>query len=356
MNDELLPDSGDPVRSDSGGETDMQPAPESTPAADDGPRTAGGLIRHARQEQGLDLASLAAMLKVPLKKLEALEQGRHEDLPGQTFERALAQAACRVLKIDPKPVLDLMPRLGSNTLEHVGGGINAPFREQRGHGEHAAETSRFMRPVYILPVLLVIGALVLLYAPDSLWERIPRFSLGGLGGGASAPAPAASGGVGTAGLAAPGGSAAEPAPGPATASAGTTAGTGASGIPAPAEASTAAAQAGGQGVATAPAAPATPAPAAAPSAVDEVAAHAEAPPTIPLQVTAAEDSWIEVVDAQGHTLLSRTVVAGESVGLDGALPMKVKVGNAKGTRLSLRGENVDLAPWTRDNIARLVLK
>jgi len=50
------------------------------------------------------------------------------------------------------------------------------------------------------------------------------------------------------------------------------------------------------------------------------------------------------------------VVAGESVGLDGPLPMKVKVGNAKGTRLSLRGENVDLTPWTRDNIARLELK
>jgi cytoskeleton protein RodZ len=349
MNDELMPGSGDPQSSDSGGETDMQPAPESTPAAEDGPRTAGGLIRQARQEQGLDLASLAAMLKVPLKKLEALEQGRHEDLPGQTFERALAQAACRVLKIDPKPVLDLMPRLGSNTLEHVGGGINTPFREQRGHGEHVAETSRFLRPVYILPVLLVIGALVLLYAPDSLWDRIPHFSLGSLGSGASAPASAAtagSGGVGTSGVALPGVSSAEPAPAAATGGV-TTASAGNAGTATPAEASAAA-----QG-ATAPAA-ATPV--AAPSAVDEVAAHAEAPPTIPLQVTAAEDSWIEVVDAQGHMLLSRTVVAGESVGLDGALPMKVKVGNAKGTRLSLRGENVDLAPWTRDNVARLVLK
>jgi cytoskeleton protein RodZ len=352
MNDELLPGSGDPETSDSGGETDMQPAPESTSAADEGPRTAGSLIRQARQAQGLDLASLAAMLKVPLRKLEALEQGRHEDLPGQTFERALAQAACRVLKIDPKPVLDLMPRMGSNTLEHVGGGINTPFREQRGHGEHAAEASRFLRPVFILPVILVIAALVLLYAPDSLWERVPHFSLGSLGGGAEAPAAAASGGVSTAGSALPVASVAQPSPAAATGSASVTAGTGT--VPtAPAEASAPAGQGAAQ--AAAPAASAAVA-GAAPSAVDEVAAHAEAPPTIPLQVTAAEDSWIEVVDAQGHTLLSRTVVAGESVGLDGALPMKVKVGNAKGTRLSLRGENVDLAPWTRDNVARLVLK
>jgi cytoskeleton protein RodZ len=73
-------------------------------------------------------------------------------------------------------------------------------------------------------------------------------------------------------------------------------------------------------------------------------------------VIATDDSWVEVRDAQGRTLLSRTVLAGESVGLDGAMPMHVKVGNARGTRLTLRGDNVDLAPWTRDNVARLELK
>ena len=77
---------------------------------------------------------------------------------------------------------------------------------------------------------------------------------------------------------------------------------------------------------------------------------------IPVQVMATADTWVEVVDAQGHSLLSRTVVAGESVGLDGALPMRVKIGNARGTHLKLRGDNVDLTPWTRDNIARLELK
>ena len=85
-------------------------------------------------------------------------------------------------------------------------------------------------------------------------------------------------------------------------------------------------------------------------------AHQAGAPSIPLQVIATADSWVEVVDAQGHTLLSRTVVAGESVGLDGALPMHVKIGNAGGTRLKLRGDNVDLTPWTRDNVARLEVK
>ena len=96
--------------------------------------------------------------------------------------------------------------------------------------------------------------------------------------------------------------------------------------------------------------------AAAAQGNDEVLAHVAPAPNIPLQVVASADSWVEVVDAHGRTLLSRTVVAGETVGLDGAMPMRVKVGNASGTHLKLRGDNVDLAPWTRDNVARLEVK
>jgi cytoskeleton protein RodZ len=107
--------------------------------------------------------------------------------------------------------------------------------------------------------------------------------------------------------------------------------------------------------ASAPATVASAVPAAA-AGVDEVAEHTQAPPSIPVQFTAAENTWIEVVDAKGHVLLSRTVVAGETVGLDGPLPMKVKIGNVHGTRLTLRGENVDLGPLSRDNIARFELK
>ena len=81
-----------------------------------GAATAGAMIRAAREALGLDQAALAAMLKIPLRRIDALEQGRHDELQGATFERALAQAACRVLKIDSKPVLALLPREGANTL------------------------------------------------------------------------------------------------------------------------------------------------------------------------------------------------------------------------------------------------
>ncbi len=47
---------------------------------------------------------------------------------------------------------------------------------------------------------------------------------------------------------------------------------------------------------------------------------------------------------------------GEAVGLDGTPPFKVKIGNAAATRLVFRGQPVDLAASTRDNVARLDLK
>jgi cytoskeleton protein RodZ len=335
MNDELTPEPGSsephrvPVPAASV-EASGPAGSETLPAEPDGPPTAGGIIRAARHAQSIDLASLAAMLKIPLRRLEALEQGRHDQLQGPTFERALAQAACRVLKIDPKPVLALLPQHEGNTLERVTEGLNTPFRERQGSAGFGDGASLF-RPVVIVPVLIVIAALALFYVPEGLWARLTHPVVAG----GSTEAPVVATGTTTSTIALP--------------LAASDAGSGAASAPETApSAATAAASA---------AAPPPPAVVSATAAqdVDDVLAHVAAP-TIPLQVIATADSWVEVVDAQGHSLLSRTVVAGESVGLDGALPMRLKIGNARATHVKLRGDNVDLAPWTRDNVARLELK
>ena len=338
MNDELTPEPTPPAANSiqlaNGMDEADAAASRSGPATEPppsrhGPATAGGMIREARQAQGIDLASLAAMLKIPLRRLEALESDRHDELQGPTFERALAQAACRVLKIDPKPVLALLPQHERNTLERVSEGINAPFRDGQGSGGFEVPTA--MRPVLAFIVLLLVAALVLAFLPQSWVERVKsQFS------NLSASAPAES---------------AAPAPAvPSAAATGT--------ITAPVELAPATAATPASSAPAVAAAAASGAARAASVAqdVDEVLAHVAPTPSIPLQVVASADSWVEVVDAHGRTLLSRTVVAGESVGLDGAMPMRVKVGNASGTHLKLRGDNVDLTPWTRDNVARLELK
>ena len=44
------------------------------------------------------------------------------------------------------------------------------------------------------------------------------------------------------------------------------------------------------------------------------------------------------------------------MGLDGALPLRLTIGNAAGTQVSFRGKAVDMTGRTRDNVARLELQ
>ena len=76
----------------------------------------------------------------------------------------------------------------------------------------------------------------------------------------------------------------------------------------------------------------------------------------PLQLKASAETWVEVVDGESRVLVSRMLASGEALVLDGASPFKVKIGNAAGTKVAFRGQVVDLASSTRDNVARLELK
>ena len=55
-------------------------------------------------------------------------------------------------------------------------------------------------------------------------------------------------------------------------------------------------------------------------------------------------------------LCSKGTHLGETVGLDGAPPLRVRIGNTAATRLVFRGQPTELAGFTRDNVARLELK
>jgi transcriptional regulator with XRE-family HTH domain len=73
--------------------------------------SAGAMLRKAREAKGLHIAALAVTLKVPVKKIEALEADRFSELPDLVFARALASSICRTLRIAPGPVLDRLPEL-----------------------------------------------------------------------------------------------------------------------------------------------------------------------------------------------------------------------------------------------------
>ena len=101
----------------------------------------------------------------------------------------------------------------------------------------------------------------------------------------------------------------------------------------------------------APAAAASePVAAAAPDAVTTEAASGV------LQFRVTAKSWVEVTDARGQSLIARVLEPGERIGLDGTLPMKINVGNARATQVVFKGQPLELAASTRDNVARLELK
>lgn len=284
--------------------------------------SAGALLRAARERQGLHIAALAAAIKVTPRKLDALENDRWAELPDATFARALALTVCRTLKIDPKPVLELLPPAQTMPMDPTPNAINEPF-DRRNSRDNGGWAGAAIRPMVVAALLLMVAAAALYLSPASWWGPVQ-------GPDPVVIAPPTAPDV--APLAAPAASA--PAvPGDTVRAA---------------SAASAAASASNPDALGAPATPAAPAAATA-------GAPAEAPGGA-LQIRVRETSWVEVREAGGRLLLSRNVVPGEVVGLDGAAPLRLVVGNALATELVYAGRVVDLTVHARDNIARLELR
>lgn len=294
-------------------------------------RSAGAWLKATRQERGLHIAALAVMLKVPQAKLEAIEADRWDELPDATFARALATAMCRALKLDPAPVLALVPRTIERELD-VSPGLNQPFRERAAPAEGVA-LATLGRPVVWGSALLLVAAAAVYFLPTG-W--LPHSD------GASVAPQAAS----TAAM--PMASSVEAAM-PASAVV-------LEPVQQPLPQASAVAPQPVASVALTPSAPVA-AVASAPLQVREV----PPPPALaasgpPVKVTAHTDTWVEVIDAQGQLQFSRVIPGGQSREITGVLPLKVRVGNVTGARVEWRGANVDLASKAKDNIARVELK
>ena len=313
--------------------------------------TAGMLLRQARQAAGLHVAALAVSLKVPVRKLEALEEDRFDLLPDAVFVRALASSVCRTLKIDPQPVLERMPQTATPRLIQDRDGINAPFRTPS-DGAGPSWFDQLSKPVVLAVFALLLGALILIFLPTV--ERDDAAAAAKPETGA-APLP----------VIIPG-SAVEPV------------------VPQLVAALRLAQPTPGANVVVAPtlnrAAPAALAPTLSiPAVVSPTAvptpspalarAVAETNPgagTAPMVVAppangvvvfrATGPSWVQVTDASGVVALRRLLAAGETAGASGSLPLAVTIGSASATEVKVRDRPFDLAPVSRDNVARFEVK
>jgi cytoskeleton protein RodZ len=277
--------------------------------------TAGALIHRAREAAGLHIAALAVSLKVPVKRLEALEADRYDLLPDAVFVRALAGSVCRTLKVDSTEILRLLPSQSTPRLGH--------WSEGRRKLEGATISTRqptlsgtISRPAIVGGLVLVLGALALVFLPplDFFSHKTDVTEEGGMV--ITPPMPVM---------------AVEPSnPNQETASPATDTGS--------ANAKSSAVVSGSvlsaaEGVQTGP------------------------PPTTGIVVfRPTAESWVEVTDTKGTVLLRRKLNSGEVAGATGALPLSVIVGRADVTKVHIRGQAFDLTPVSRDNVARFEVK
>lgn len=280
--------------------------------------TAGDMLRQAREAHGLQIDVVAAALKVPVKKLQALEDDDIAALPDPVFARALAASIARALHIDPAPVLAKLPGAARPGLADADQTISSHIRSgapRSGRGSGGWQPSR---AVWIFVALLLVGAAALLWLPSSVFDHlgapVSRMTSSQDGGPSASALPS--------GEALPPGTVVEPAV-----------------------------------AAVEPSAPPALA-ASAPVPGTPAAVAPVAPPTSDALVfVAREDSWVTVNEAGGKQLLRRTIKAGETVGLSGALPLSVVIGRASGVSVQVQGKPFDLAPVTKSGgVARFEVK
>jgi len=329
------------------------------------------LLQEARLAQGMDIEPLAAILKIPARKIEALEAGALSGVGDLTFSRALAGSICRQLRIDAKPILAAWPTRDTLAREVP---LNLP---NDGAASAAtalppeAATGSGGRVVWAVLVLILVGI--------GAWLAVTELQRGSerrekAVGAAERLAPETGPGIANQLVISPveGSSsesgaddvkAAKPvlaAPvkvAPVTAAATATS--------PPATSASATSLDASANVATPPLTPPPPVP-------TEVVPVAPTPTvgTVPVQkrnqplssadigqhalvLSAVTESWVEVIGRSGTRVFTRLMSPGDYVVLgDEDLPYNVLVGNAVGVRVFSRGEPVDVQATARLNVSR----
>ncbi|MDW5415751.1 DUF4115 domain-containing protein [Iodobacter sp. CM08] len=278
--------------------------------------SAGATLKARRIELGYSLDKVAGQLKLTHRQIDAIENERFDELPGNTFVRGFVRNYARLLDLPWAPLQAYLeaclpverqqaalPRVNEETavpfmgggkanswllglvvLIGLAGGVGGVmwYLQQPAQPELLASA-----PVVVLPQLVVVDT--------------------------ASEVAAASAVIGQAIAASQVASAAE--------------------VKTPALASEPAAKVGASAVIV-------PAPAT----------------TGELNITVQKDSWVQVQDAAGTKLVSELLKPGVAKSVSGVPPYRLKIGNAPHTQLIYRNQAVDLTSYTRGDVATFELK
>jgi len=280
------------------------------------PMQPGDLLRYQREQAGLTLERVSQLARIKPSLLQAIERGETEEIP-TVYLRGYIRAYAKALGVDPSDIEERMAHVkGSEPV--VQSVLSVPSVRGR--------TEKWLKASSYLAASAVIAALAWQFTHEAV-----RFSQGDSQLTATDIAPAASGDSSQ------GGHVAQP----------RTPGTHLSASIASVEVMQ---QRGARGSASA--------------AEQAWAAISEQDGTVEevvesglhhLTVKTSADSWVEIFDGQGAQLELDLIRAGQERSYGGSAPFQVMLGRASAVELTLDGDSVDLAPYTRGNVARLTL-
>ena len=271
---------------------------EAEPATEQG--SPGRALAAARAELKLSVADVSQQIKYGVKQIAAIEADDYANLPGTTFVRGMIRSYAKLVQLDPRPLLADLGR------RDIPAPVTVDLRtsEQEPFLEGGKKSNR----VYVtlsLAVLLAVAMVVYEWyaSPPSTGEVVtikPKVAK-------NEPVPAS---------------------------------------PAPASA------------AEQPLVPETQ-PVESPAETTAV----PAPPvrgrrggSKRLELEFGEVSWVEIKQANGRILLSQLNPAGSRQSIEGVPPFEVVIGNAANVRLKYDDAPVDLRPYFKVDVARLMLE
>jgi cytoskeleton protein RodZ len=292
----------------------------------DDPQSPGRQLAAARQARGMTVTEVALRLKFAPRQIEALEADRYDVLRGPAMVRGMIRAYAKLLGADAGPLLDaLQHRLNAGPVTMQPRAMAVPLPRATPKGSLA----------YVILSAIVVIAVVSVVVE---WVLRP----GSPPGTASTarPAPAAK-------------PVAEPVrPREAV-------------PPPPPIADPPAAVGSTPGPVVSPGPTGSPAPAAASARAAAPAAEAQRGTPIRhetvlnakrIELVFDRESWVEIRDADGRIVFSQLNPPGSRRNVVGEAPFSIVIGNATGVKLRYNNADVDLAPFTRTDVARLTLQ
>jgi cytoskeleton protein RodZ len=264
----------------------------------------GAELRKARESMGLSVADVAGHIKFAPHQIEALEEGDLAHLPETAYLRGFIRSYAKLLRLDPAPLLGIMPAKPLPPAPPVSP-VEVPFPTV-----YATRRPNILWLAAALGVAIALASLAWLFGrtPVKPQMKVESIAL------PVVPASAVT---------------AEPAIAP----------------PAPVVSPVKDEQAK---------------PEELKKADQEIPAPAKQEPTsgqtASIRLMFSQNSWVEVKDKDGRILLSQIGAAGNEQNVDGTPPFNVSVGLASGVKLYYKGKLVDLAPYTRSEVAHLTLE